>query len=252
MKQVLVLCLLFWTLASAAEVVVVGVAANFAETMERLKSDFEAVSEHRIRVMMGSTGALYAQVVHGAPMDVLLAADEVRPAQLVADRLAVAGSQFTYAVGRLTLWSADPSRVGDSLKSSLLTRCSGKVAIANPEVAPYGAAAMETIQALAISEQVASRLVMGANIGQTHAMVRTGNANCGFVALSYVLSDRNKKTGSRLNVPIDLHQPIRQDAVLLRRAVGRAGARAWFDYLRSDRAASIVRQSGYDLAESGL
>lgn len=223
----------------------VAVAANFAEVVERLEADFEQQSGHSIRVVVGSTGKLYAQVVAGAPFDVLLAADRVRPARLERVGLAVAGSRFTYARGRLALWSPEAGRIGCDGPATLRGGNFRLLAIANPALAPYGEAARQTLAGLGLEESLEGKTVMGESIGQAHAMVASGNAEVGFVALSYVLSPRNGTPGSRWDVPADMHEPIRQDAVLLDRAATNAAARGFLDYLRGDAARAVIETYGY-------
>jgi molybdate transport system substrate-binding protein len=230
---------------AAGEEATVAVAANFAEVVERLEADYERRSGHALNVVAGSTGKLYAQVVAGAPFDVLLAADQERPERLERDGLAVAGSRFTYAVGRLTLWSREPERVGADGAATLRDGDFRLLAIANPALAPYGQAARQTLAGLGLWDRLERKIVRGESIGQAHAMVASGNAELGLVALSYVLSPRNATPGSRWEVPPDLHEPIRQDAVLLNRAAGNAAARGFLDYLRGDAARAVIETYGY-------
>lgn len=229
-----------------AEEALVAVAANFAEVIEELEARFERETGHRLTVTIGATGQLYAQITNGAPFDILLAADRERPLRLEQEGHAVAGSRFTYAVGKLTLWSADAARIGADGEDALRGGEFRKLAMANPALAPYGEAARETLAALGLYEKLADRLVMGENIGQTHTMVATGNAELGFVALSYVMSPRNEISGSRWDVPQDLYSPIRQDAVLLNRAAANPAAREFLAYLRSDDVLTVIRSFGYD------
>lgn len=248
-RPLLTLCLLFVLAfafaAPAGEQATVAVAANFAEVVERLEADYERRSGHELSVVVGSTGKLYAQVVAGAPFDVLLAADQERPERLERVGLAVVGSRFTYAVGRLTLWSREPGRIGADGVATLRDGDFRLLAIANPALAPYGAAARQTLAELGLWDRLQRKIVMGESIGQAHAMVASGNAEVGFVALSYVLSPRNGTPGSRWEVPPDLHEPIRQDAVLLDRASGNAAARGFLDYLRGDAARAVIETYGY-------
>ncbi len=222
-------------------------AANFAEPLESLQADFQRGSEHRLTVVVGSTGQLYAQIVSGAPFDVLLAADQARPEQLVKRGLANAESRFTYASGRLTLWSADPLRLAAQGPEALRAGSFRRLAMANPELAPYGSAARQTLLALGRFDELGPYIVMGQNIGQTFALVATGNAELGFVALSHVLSPRNAIIGSRWDVPNDLYTPIRQDAVLLNRALHNSAAREFLRYLSSVQARSLIQRFGYHL-----
>jgi molybdate transport system substrate-binding protein len=223
----------------------VAVAANFTEVMERLEADFERDSGHQLTVAVGSTGKLYAQIAHGAPFDVLLAADQERPERLESEGLAVAGSRFTYAVGRLTLWSPEEGRVDVDGAATLRAAAFRSLALANPDLAPYGAAAKETLEHLGLWETLAGKIVKGENIGQAHAMVASGNAELGFVALSSVLSPRNQQPGSRWDVPADLYAPIRQDAVLLQRAADNPAAKAFLAFLRSDAVRALIETYGY-------
>lgn len=239
-----VLCALLPAGTQAAEALV-AVATNFAEVMERLEARFEARSEHDLTIVSGSTGKLYAQIRNGAPFDVFLAADQERPRLLDHAGAAVEASRFTYAVGRLTLWSPDPERIGADGAAVLRAGDFRRLAMANPSLAPYGEAARETLSALGLLARLEDRIVLGENIGQAHAMVATGNAELGFVALSYVLSPRNEMPGSRWDVPQALHTPIRQDAVLLRRAEGNAAAQAFLLWLQGDEARGIIEAFGY-------
>ncbi|MDZ7684536.1 MAG: molybdate ABC transporter substrate-binding protein [Gammaproteobacteria bacterium] len=181
----------------------------------------------------------------GAPFDILLAADQRRPRLLEEEGRIVSGSRFTYAAGRLALWSPDPDRVSATGTLTLETGHFRKLAIANPELAPYGLAAKQTLESLGMYKDIARKLVMGANIGQTHVMVSTRNAELGFVALSYLESPRNRQAGSRWVVPADLHDPIHQDAVLLERAANNEAASAFLEYLQSQRASKIIERFGY-------
>jgi len=228
----------------AAEALV-AVAANFAEVMERLEADFERDSGHVLTVAVGSTGKLYAQITHGAPFDVLLAADQKRPQLLEGEGAAVAGSRFTYAVGRLTLWSPDEGRVAADGETTLRAGDFRSLALANPDLAPYGAAARQALERLGLWETLKPKAVMGQNIGQAHALVASGNADLGFVALSYVLSPRNDHPGSRWDVPAALYTPIRQDAALLSRAADNPAAREFLAFLRSDAARTLIETYGY-------
>lgn len=222
-----------------------AVAANFAEPIERLQAAFEPSSGHRLIVATGSTGKLYAQIKNGAPFDVLLAADQARPHLLAAEGLALPSTRFTYAIGRLTLWSPDPKRIGKDGVLALKAKNFRYLAIANPDLAPYGAASKQALQALRLWDTLQDRIVMAQNIGQTHALVATGNAELGLVALSHVLSLRNPAPGSRWDVPPDLHAPIRQDAVLLKRGASNPAARAFLEFLRHTAARKIIEEFGY-------
>lgn len=228
-----------------AETALIAVAANFAEVMERLEREFEDQSPHAISVTIGSTGKLYAQIKAGAPFDALLAADQARPERLEADGLAIQGTRFTYATGRLTLWSPDPQRIGADGAQTLRDGDFRKLAMANPELAPYGAAARQVLENLGLWETLRERIVMGENIGQAHVLVATGNAELGLVAQAYVESPRNADRGSRWEVPRDLYAPIRQDAVLLQRAEDNSAARDLLAYLRRPDVRALIASYGY-------
>ena len=231
--------------APAGDEALLAVAANFAEVIELLEGEFERETGHNVTVSVASTGTLYAQIKNGAPFDILLAADQERPRLLEAEGLAVPGSRFTYAIGRLTLWSPEPRRIAANGAETLKLGDFRKLAIANPDLAPYGLAARETVEALELDETLEDRIVMGENIGQAHAMVATGNADLGFVALSYVLSPRNESKGSRWDVPQELYTPIRQDAVLLTRAADNGAARDFLAWLQGEDARARIREFGY-------
>lgn len=236
---------LFLAGPAAGEQAVVAVAANFSEVAERLAKDFERASGHKLTFVAGSTGKLYAQIYNGAPFDVFLAADQESTARLEKDGLAAAGSRFTYATGRLTLWSREPGRIGRDGAATLRQGSFRRLAIANPALAPYGAGAQQTLESLGLWERLQDRIVMGQTISQAHTLVASGNAEIGFVALSSVLSPRNDIEGSRWDVPAALHKPIRQDAVLLARGAGNAAARGFLDFLRGKQAKALMQAYGY-------
>ena len=228
----------------AAEVSV-AVAANFAAPMQKIAQAFEQDTGHKAVLSVGSTGMLYAQIRNGAPYQILLAADEETPNKLEKEGLGLAASRFTYATGKLVLWSKQPGFVddkGDVLRTAKFER----IAIANPKLAPYGAAAMETMSKLAILQQLQARIVQGDNIAQTYQFVATENAQLGFVALSQVFVDGKIAQGSGWIVPAGSHAPIRQDAILLTKGQDSAAALALMRYLRGERAKSLIRSSGYD------
>lgn len=240
-----------FALPAAAQDAVVAVAANFRETLGEVQNSFERETGYTLTVTTGSTGKLYAQIVHGAPYDMLLAADEKRPLLLEQNGLAAAGSRFTYAVGKLALWSPDPGRIGADGVTVLRRNDFRKLAIANPDLAPYGAAAMEVLDAIGAPSAIRTKIVMGENVGQTFALIASGNAELGFVALSYVMSQHNNAHGSRWDVPEALYSPIRQDAVLLNHGAGNPAASAFLDYLQGGEARAIIAKSGYGLANDG-
>ena len=222
-----------------------AVAANFAAPAQRLASAFEQATGHRVRVSIGSTGALYAQIRHGAPFDVLLSAEDETPQKMEREGLGVAGTRVTYAIGRLVLWSRQPDRV-DAQGAVLRQPRIERLAIANPKLAPYGLAAVQTLSHMGLWPSLQSQVVMGENIAQTHQFVSTGNAPMGFVALSQVWAQGRIREGSAWIVPADWHQPIRQDAIVLPPGRDNPAAQAWMAYLRSDGARALIRAHGYE------
>jgi molybdate transport system substrate-binding protein len=222
----------------------VAVAANFTAPMQKIAADFERDTGHKVLLAFGSTGKFYAQIKNGAPFEVFFAADDKTPARLEQEGFAVAGSRFTYAIGQLALWSARPGYVDDQgavLKQGAFTH----LAIANPKLAPYGAAATETLNRLGLLAALQPKFVQGENIAQTFQFVSTGNAELGFVALSQVTEGGKLKSGSAWIVPSALHAPIRQDAVVLTRGKDNAAALALMKYMKQDKARAIIRAYGY-------
>lgn len=231
--------------ATHADEVVAAVAANFAAAMARIEPAFEQASGHQLTVVLGSSGKLVTQIQQGAPFDVLLSADMERPELLAKSRLGVAASRFTYAIGRVALWSLDPQAIGTDGTAYLRAGVFRHLAIANPVVAPYGVAAQQTLEKLGLWQSVQGRLVRGEDIGQVYAMVGTGAAEAGFVALSAVLA--GPKPGSRWTVPQEMHLPLRQDAILVTRARSNPAAQAFLDYLKTPQARAVIADLGYDL-----
>lgn len=234
-------------LANGSEVAV-AVAANFAAPMKELLAGFESQSGHRVLASFGSTGKFYAQIRNGAPFDVLLAADEQTPDKLVGDGVALANTRRVYATGRLALWSAKPELI-DPQGSVLRTGSFRHLAIANPRLAPYGQAALETLDALHLRDQVQARLVQGENIAQTHQFVASGAAEIGFVALSQIMRKGVIGEGSAWVVPSSYHRPIRQAAVVLARGKDNPAATGLVEYLGSPEAKALIKAYGYDVAE---
>jgi molybdate transport system substrate-binding protein len=236
-------CLLGLALFAAnparADRVNVAVAANFTAAMKEIATAFQEATGHTAVLSFGSTGKLYAQIVNGAPFGVFLAADQARPRRLEVD--GKASGRFTYATGKLVLWSADPDLV-DTEGKVLSEGTFARLAIANPKTAPYGAAAMEVLDSLGLAARLRPRLVRGDSISQTHQFVATGNAELGFVALAQVVLSPQ---GSRWVVPQDLYAPIRQDAVLLEAGKGQPAAEALLDYLQGPQARAIIQRYGY-------
>jgi molybdate transport system substrate-binding protein len=234
------------SLAVHAAEVQVAVAANFAGPMKALAADFEKATGHKAVLASGATGKFYAQIQSGAPFDVFLAADDETPAKLDKEGATVPGSRFTYATGKLVLWSARPELVdakGEVLKSGSFAH----LALASPKLAPYGAAAVETMTRLGVLARLEPKFVQGESIGQTFGFVSSGNAELGFVALSQVWENGKLKSGSGWIVPAELHSPIRQDAVLLARGKDNAAAVALMAFLKSDTSKAVIRSFGYDV-----
>ncbi|WPC65706.1 molybdate ABC transporter substrate-binding protein [Rhodoferax ferrireducens] len=231
------------TLADQAQV---AVAANFAEPIKAVAAVLEKTTGHTLKVTLGSTGKLYAQIKNGAPFDVLLAANTATPAALESDGLSTPGSRFSYATGKLVLWSADATKVdakGDVLKSGNFR----KVAYANPKTAPYGAAAVQVMDRLGLTSTLTPKLVQGESIGQAFNFVHTGNAELGFVAMSQVLEGGKLKGGSMWLIPQALYSPIQQDAVLLQHGANNPAAQALMKLLQSPNIKDLIRSYGYDI-----
>jgi molybdate transport system substrate-binding protein len=238
--------LLIAATAARADPVQVAVAANFSAPARQIAQDFEKDTGHQAVLAFGATGKFYAQIRNGAPFEVLLAADDETPAKLEKEGAALAGTRFTYAVGRLVLWSAKAGFVDD--KGEVLKRGEFRhLALANPRLAPYGAAAVEAMSALKLLDAVQPKFVQAENIAQAHQFVASGNAELGFVALSQVMKDGKPGEGSAWVVPANLHQPIRQDAVMLDKGRGKPAAEAWLKFLRSEKARAVIRGYGYEI-----
>lgn len=241
--------LLVATLTAAAQVATAGqvsvaVAANFAAPLERIGAAFTAATGHTLKVSPGPTGKFYSQILAGAPFEVLLAADDETPKKLVAEGHAVAGSNFTYAIGKLVLWSAQPGFVDDQ-GAVLASRRFTRLAIANPKVAPYGAAGLEVLKARGLLQAVTPRLVTAESIAQAFQFVSTGNAELGFVALSQVAMPGKPAAGSYWVVPPGLYGGIRQDAVLLKAGERNPAAAALLAFLQSAPAKDVISSFGY-------
>jgi molybdate transport system substrate-binding protein len=227
--------------AGRAEEIKVAVATNFATTMDALVALFEATSGHTVTLSAGSTGAHYAQIKNGAPFELFFAADAERPKLLEDEGVAIRGSRFTYAIGRVALWSPRAGFV-DAEGRVLETASFRHIAIANPDLAPYGAAAREVLERRGLWESLRDRIVLGQDIGQTYSFVHTGNAELGFVAYSQLVSGDAPIEGSFWLVPEELHAPIEQQAVLLEDA---PAARAFLDFVKGADARTIIRKFGY-------
>ena len=242
----LILVSLLLAAAARAGEVSVAVAANFAVPLERIGAAFTAATGHTLKVSAGATGKFYSQIVAGAPFEVLLAADDETPRRLVAEGHAVANSNATYAIGKLVLWSAQPGLVDDQ-GAVLASGAYRHLAIANPKVAPYGAAALEVLKARGLTDAVTPRLVTAESIAQAFQFVSTGNAELGFVALSQVAVPGKPAIGSWWLVPAHLYGEIRQDAVLLKAGEKNPAAAALLAYLKSAPAKDVIRSFGYGL-----
>jgi molybdate transport system substrate-binding protein len=237
---------LTFSACALAEEVQVAVAANFTAPLQAIAREFEKETGHNVVASFGATGQLYAQIQHGAPFEVYLAADDSTPAKLESAGLGVAGSRFTYAMGSLVLWSAK----ADYLDGSDAVLKQGQfqhLAIANPKAAPYGLAATQVLDKLGLRAALQSKLVEGQSITQALQFVSTSNAELGFVALSQVYKDSQLSSGSAWIVPQTLYAPIRQDALLLKQGQHNPAASALLEYLQGPQAAAIIRSYGYKL-----
>lgn len=255
-RIIMTLLALVLVLSQASQVVAeratIAVASNFQGTFDILVNEFRLYSKHDLRIVVASTGVLFNQISHGAPFDVLLAADSIHPAQLEKKGLGIKGSRFTYGIGRLALvLSKEPTKLANDQVSTvseivtgLLTRSTGKIAIANPKFAPFGIAAQQTLEHLELWDAVQPRLVLGANIAQSFQFVSTGNAESGLVALSQVL--RKEAPTKYWEIPEDWHQPILQQAILLQSGRNKKAALSFLDFLKKQQAKSIIKNQGYN------
>ena len=228
-----------------AEQALVAVAANFAPPFREVAMEFEKATGHTLRVASGSSGNFYTQIKNGAPFDVFFSADNERPKLLEEEKLGVKDSRFTYAIGRLVLWSPDPNLVKgeDTLRSVNFKH----LAIADPKTAPYGVAAKQAMQKLGVWETVQPRVVLGESLGQTMSFVESGNAELGFLALSQVMDPKMKGRGGRWDVPSNLHEPIQQDVVLLTKGKDNPAAKALMEFIGGPQATAIIERYGYEL-----
>ena len=246
LRGALVACCVALGVTAQAGEVTVAVAANFSAPAQKLVTAFAAATGHQAKLVVGSTGKLYAQVKNGAPFQVFLSADDETPRRMVSEGLAVDGSQFTYATGRLVLWSRQVGVVDG--QGAVLKQGNFKhLAIADPKLAPYGAAAVEVMGQLGLLAALQPKWVQGESIGQTFQFVSSGNAELGFVALSQVMQDGKIPEGSAWVVPATMHAALKQDAVLLQRGKDDAASAAFLSYLRSDAAKTVVRGYGYEV-----
>ena len=221
----------------------IAVASNFLNTLKEIAESYKRDTGNKLILISGSTGKLYAQARHGAPFDVLLAADTKRPALLEHEEVGVTGTRFTYAIGALVLWSLESDRVRG--EESLVKMVKGKLAMANPRTAPYGRAAKQVMERLGLWKKLQPILVQGENIAQTLQFVATGNATFGFVAKSQIKDPRFKFKGSSWDIPADQHEPILQQAILLKRGITNASAKQFLEYLQGDVSKKIIQSYGY-------
>ncbi|PTR24443.1 molybdate ABC transporter substrate-binding protein [Pseudomonas sp. GV085] len=232
--------------SAQADEVQVAVAANFTAPIQAIAADFEKDTGHKLVTSFGATGQFYTQIKNGAPFEVFLSADDSTPQKLEAEGDSVKGSRFTYAVGTLALWSAKEGYVdakGDVLKKNEYQHLS----IANPKAAPYGLAATQVLAREGLTDKVKDKIVEGQNITQAYQFVSTGNAELGFVALSQIYKDGKITSGSAWIVPATLHDPIKQDAVILNKGKDNPAAKALVDYLKGPKAAAVIKSYGYEI-----
>ena len=235
------LVLSLWCSFAPADEVTVAVASNFITPMQKLAAEFEQKTPHTIKLVSGSSGRFFAQISHGAPFDLFLSADSEKPQKLIDAGLALSDSLFTYAYGRLVLWTANVDQVVTA--TNLLNTQFDHLAIANAKLAPYGKAAKEVLVQLGLEKETRSKWVVGENISQTYQFVASKNAQYGFIAASQWHGQ-----GSGWRVPDTLHQPIQQDAVILKRAKNNKAVFELVDYLQSSAAAVIIQDYGYQVA----
>lgn len=234
---------------AAAEEVHVAVAANFTAPAKDLQPIYEKATGDKLVLSFGATGAFYAQIKNGAPFDVLLAADAKTPAKAVKEGYGVEGTPFTYAVGKLVLWSSDAGLVKDDVAAVIKSDAVKHVAIANPKLAPYGEAAYQALKSLGLEKAVEAKTVIGDNIGKTYQFVKTGNAEAGFIALSQCFKDGKFVSGSGYVVPQELYGTINQDAVLLKKGEANEGAKRFLKFLKESKEATAIREAyGYGTA----
>lgn len=239
MPRLLLISLALLLPIAQADTIKVAVAANFTAPMKELAEHFQRATGHTALVSYGSTGKLYAQILHGAPYQVFLAADDKRPAMLYQS--GKGREPVTYAVGRLALWSPDPELV-DSDGQVLRDAAIDRLAIANPKTAPYGVGALQVLEAIGVKDRLASRLVRGDNIAQTYQFVYTGNVPLGFVAISQVIS---REGGSSWIPPQSYYEPLRQDAILLTDETPAQAALSFMQFLQSGEAREVIARFGY-------
>jgi len=232
--------------AAHADDVQVAVAANFTAPVQAIAAEFEKDTGHKLVASFGATGQFYTQIKNGAPFEVFLSADDSTPLKLEKEGDTVKGSRFTYAIGTLALWSAKEGYV-DAKGKVLSDNAYQHLSIADPKTAPYGLAATQVLGKLNLTDKVKDKLVTGQNITQAFQFVSTGNAELGFVALSQIYKDGKVTSGSAWIVPAELHEPIKQDAVILTKGKDNVAAKALVEYLKGPKAAAIIKSYGYQL-----
>ncbi len=237
-RYLLALCACAVCATSFADTVLLAVASNFTRPMQALAREFELRTGHEVDLSFGSSGKIFAQIQHGAPFHAFFSADQSKPDQLMQTGFAIQSSQFTYAIGRLALWSS----TGLTTSATLTQGPFGRLAIANPRLAPYGAAAVQTLQHLALDEQTRPHWVIGENIAQAYQFVHSGNAQIGFVALSQLSQEQVKQAWI---VPYQMHKPIKQNAVLLNRGADHAPTQAFLAFTRSNAGRDMIETFGY-------
>lgn len=235
------------TAASAAEVKL-AIAANFTKPMQDLAPVYEKMSGDKLTMSFGSTGALYAQIKNGAPFDVFLAADNKAPKKAVTEGVGVKGTVFTYAVGKLVLWSKKDGFVTDA--ATLQREDLKKLAVADPKLAPYGLAAQQTLEKLGLYDKLQPKFVVGNNISKTYQFASSENAQAGFIALSQCYKNGKLVEGSGWIVPENYYEPILQDGVLLTNAPEPEAAKRFMEFLKTSPEANAVREAfGYGMVK---
>ena len=246
MRLIITFSLVLFTALANAETTLVAVASNFTKPMTEIAAEFEKATGHTAKLSFSSSGKFVSQIENGAPFEVFLSADESSPLRLEKDGFAVSGSTRTYAIGKLVLWSSIPGYIDD--QGAILTN--GKfehIALADPKLAPYGAAAVDYLNQKKLLEKLQPFMVMGENISQTHQLISSGNVELRFIALSQVSEKGKITSGSGWIVPQNFYAPMKQDAVLLKTGDENPAAKALLDYLKSASALAIIKKYGYDL-----
>ena len=234
-----------------ADKLTVAAASNLVYALDTLNAVFHQVApDIEVTTLTGASGSLFAQITHGAPIDVFLSADTDYPQKLVKAGAADAATLTTFATGRLALWTTKPGLDVSDVATTLADPRVQHIAIANPKTAPYGRAARQTLDALKLSDAVASRLVLGENIAQTAQFVETGNAEVGFVALTFVLAPLNKNKGTYSEVPQNLYTPLDQGAVITKHGSANPAAKRYLEFLNSSAAREVLQRFGYGLPDT--